>query len=113
MIKEATAAVTSISITYSVRGTKIDGIKIAEGQILGLVNGKIASVANSDEEVIENLAERMKGASFVTVFYGEKISEDAAEGVISIIKSKISSDTEVTLIKGGQPIYDYIISVEQ
>ena len=112
MMKEATAAVTSISITYSVRGTKIDGIKIAEGQILGLVNGKIASVANSDEEVIENLAERMKGASFVTVFYGEKISEDAAEGVISIIKSKISSDTEVTLIKGGQPIYDYIISVE-
>ena len=112
MMKEATAAVTSISITYSVRGTKIDGIKIAEGQILGLVNGKIASVANSDEEVIENLAERMKGASFVTVFYGEKISEDAAEGVISIIKSMISSDTEVTLIKGGQPIYDYIISVE-
>ncbi len=111
-MKEAKAAVTSISITYSVRGTKIDGIKIREGQILGLVNGKIASVANSDEEVIENLVERMKDASFVTVFYGEKISEEAAEGVLSIIKSKISSDTEVTLIKGGQPIYDYIISVE-
>lgn len=111
-MKDAKAAVTSISITYSVRGTKIDGIKIAEGQILGLVNGKIASVANSDEEVIENLVERMKDASFVTVFYGEKISEEAAEGVLSIIKSKISADTEVTLIKGGQPIYDYIISVE-
>ena len=111
-MKEAKSAVTSISITYAVRGTKIDGIKIAEGQILGLVNGKIASVANSDEEVIENLADRMSDASFVTVFYGEKISEDAAEGVLSIIKSKISSDTEVTLIRGGQPIYDYIISVE-
>jgi len=111
-MKEAKAAVTSISITYSVRGTKIDGVKIREGQILGLVNGKIASVANSDEEVIENLVERMKDASFVTVFYGEKISEEAAEGVLSIIKSKISADTEVTLIKGGQPIYDYIISVE-
>ncbi len=111
-MKEAKSAVTSISITYAVRGTKIDGIKIAEGQILGLVNGKIASVANSDEEVIENLADRMSDASFVTVFYGEKISEDAAEGVLSIIKSKIPSDTEVTLIRGGQPIYDYIISVE-
>ena len=111
-MKEATGAVTSISITYAVRGTKIDGIKIAEGQILGLVNGKIASVANSDEEVIENLVDRMSDASFVTVFYGEKISEDAAEGVLSIIKSKIPADTEVTLIKGGQPIYDYIISVE-
>ena len=109
---EAKKAVTSISITYSVRGTKIDGIKIREGQILGLVNGKIASVANSDEEVIENLAERMKDASFVTVFYGEKISEEAAEGVLSIIKSKIPQSTEVMLIKGGQPIYDYIISVE-
>ena len=109
---EAKSAVTSISITYSVRGTKIDGIKIREGQILGLVNGKIASVANSDEEVIANLSERMMDASFITVFYGEKISEEAAEGVLSIIKSKIPADTEVTLIKGGQPIYDYIISVE-
>ena len=109
---EAKKAVTSISITYAVRGTKIDGIKISEGQILGLVNGKIASVANSDAEVIENLVDRMSDASFITVFYGEKISEDAAESVLSIIKSKISADTEVTLIRGGQPIYDYIISVE-
>ena len=109
---EAKKAVTSISITYAVRGTKIDGIKIAEGQILGLVNGKIASVANSDEEVIENLVDRMSEASFVTVFYGEKISEEAAEGVLSIIKSKLPADTEITLISGGQPIYDYIISVE-
>ena len=111
-MKEATRTVTSISITYSVRGTKIDGIKIAQGQILGLVNGKIASVANSDEEVIENLVDRMRNASFITVFYGEKISEDAAEGVLSMLKSKLPSDTEVTLIRGGQPIYDYIISVE-
>ena len=111
-MKEATGVVTSISITYAVRGTKIDGIKIAEGQILGLVNGKIASVANSDEEVIENLVDRMRDASFITVFYGEKISEDSAEGVLSIIKSKLPADTEVTLIRGGQPIYDDIISVE-
>ena len=54
----------------------------------------------------------MKDASFVTIFYGGNINEEAAEGVLSIIKSKIPADTEVTLIKGGQPIYDYIISVE-
>ena len=69
-------------------------------------------VANSDVEVIENLVDRMRDASFVTVFYGEKISEDAAEVVLSIIKSKLPADTEVTLIRGGQPIYDYIISAE-
>ena len=108
----AAKSVTTMSITYAVRGTQIDGIKIGEGQILGLVNGKIASVANSDEEVVSKLAEKMKDASFVTVFYGGKINEEAAEGVLSIIKSKIPADTEVTMICGGQPIYDYIISVE-
>lgn len=108
----AAKSVTTMSITYAVRGTQIDGIKIGEGQILGLVNGKIASVANSDEEVVSKLAEKMKDASFVTVFYGGKINEEAAEGVLSIIKSKISADTEITMICGGQPIYDYIISVE-
>ena len=108
----AAKSVTTMSITYAVRGTQIDGIKIGEGQILGLVNGKIASVANSDEEVVSKLAEKMKDASFVTIFYGGKINEEAAEGVLSIIKSKIPADTEVTMICGGQPIYDYIISVE-
>ena len=108
----AAKSVTTMSITYAVRGTQIDGVKIGEGQILGLVNGKIASVANSDEEVVSKLAEKMSDASFITVFYGGKINEDAAEGVVSIIKSKIPADTEVTMICGGQPIYDYIISVE-
>ena len=108
----AAKSVTTMSITYAVRDTQIDGVKIGEGQILGLVNGKIKSVANTDEEVIASLAEKMKDASFITVFYGGKINEDAANGVVSIIKSKISEDTEVTVINGGQPIYDYIISVE-
>ena len=111
-MQEATANVTSMSTTYAVRDTQIDGVKIEEGQILGLVNGKIATVANSNEEVIANLTEKMSEASFVTVFYGEDIKSEAAESVEALIRSKVSSDTEITVICGGQPIYDYIISVE-
>ncbi len=111
-MQEAAGAVTSISTTYAVRDTQIDGIKIKEGQILGLVNGKIASVANSSEAVIRSLADKMSDASFITVFYGEGVSDEAAEGVLEIIKSSVPSDAEVTMLSGGQPIYDYIISVE-
>ena len=109
---EAISTVTSISTTYAVRDTQIDGVKIGEGQILGLVNGKIASVADSNEEVITNLVEKMSEASFITVFYGENVNEAQAEGVLEIIKSGIPEDTEITMLPGGQPLYDYIISAE-
>ena len=109
---EAIGSVTSISTTYAVRDTSIDGVKIAEGQILGLVNGKIANVADSNEEVITNLVDKMSEASFITVFYGENVNEEQAEGVLDIIRQSISDDAEVTLLSGGQPLYDYIISAE-
>ncbi|MBE6550398.1 MAG: DAK2 domain-containing protein [Ruminococcaceae bacterium] len=109
---EAIGNVTSISTTYAVRDTQIDGVKINEGQILGLVDGKISCVADSDEECIEKLGEKMSNASFITIFYGENVKPEAAEEVLGIIKSQVADDTEITMLSGGQPLYDYIISAE-
>ena len=103
--------VTSISITHAIRNTTIDGEKIENGQMLGLVNGSIECVADSTLECLDMLCNKMTDASFVTVFYGEDVSEDIAKEAEAIIKSK-TLDAEIMLFSGGQPIYDFIISVE-
>ena len=55
---------------------------------------------------------KMTGASFITLFYGENVKSESADSAAEIIRSKVGPDTEVSVFSGGQPLYDYIISVE-
>ena len=52
-----------------------------------------------------------KGAEFITVFYGDGISEaDAQHAEQRFIDA--CPEAEVSLLPGGQPVYYYIISIE-
>ena len=104
-------AVVSMSITYAVRDTTIDGEKIENGQMLGLMNGSIECVANSTLECLDMLCDRMNNASFITLFYGSDVSEETAQAAEALVQSK-NSDAEIVVVSGGQPLYDFIISVE-
>lgn len=104
-------AVVSMSITYAVRDTTIDGEKIENGQMLGLMNGSIECVANSTLECLDMLCDRMDNASFITLFYGSDVSEETAQAAEALVQSK-NSDAEIVVVSGGQPLYDFIISVE-
>lgn len=111
-MKFAYEMVTSMSVTYAVRDTQIDRFTIKKGQFLGLVENKIACVTDTHEACIKQLSRGMTGASFVTVFYGENISDEDAEKAAEIISNKVGGACEVAMLPGGQPIYDYVISVE-
>ena len=107
----ALEAVTSMSITHAIRNTTIDGEKIENGQMLGLVNGSIECVADSTLECLGMLAAKMTDASFITVFYGSDVSEEVAQKAEALIQEKVA-DAEIIVVSGGQPIYDFVISVE-
>lgn len=111
-MKHAMSMVTSMSVTYAVRDTEIDRFKISKGQFLGLVENKIACVTDTRGACMKQLIRGMTGASFVTVFYGEGVSEAEAAAVGERISQKVGGGCEVAVLSGGQPIYDYIISVE-
>ena len=104
--------VTSMSVTYAVRDTELDRFKIRKGQFLGLVENKIACVTDDSMACMKQLCRGMTGASFVTVFYGEGVSEATANKVAQMISDKVGGGCEVAVLNGGQPLYDYIISVE-
>ena len=109
---EAAGAVTSMSVTYAVRDTVIGGERIENGQMLGMVNGEIEFVADTPEECLEKLTTRMDGATFITLFCGEDVSEEQQAKAEDIIRSA-TNGADVVAINGGQPIYSYIISVEK
>ena len=111
-MEEAVKNVVSMSITHAVRDTTIEGINVANGQLMGLVDGSISCVADTAEECLAGLAEKMTDACYITVFYGEEVSDEQAEKAADIIRAA-NAGAEVVCINGGQPIYSYIISVEK
>jgi dihydroxyacetone kinase-like predicted kinase len=111
-MNDAVAMVTSMSVTFAVRDTQIDRFSIKKGQFLGLVEGKIACVTNDNFSCMKQLARGMTGASYVTVFYGEDVTEEQANKVAEMMSERVEG-CEVAMLPGGQPLYDYIISVEQ
>jgi dihydroxyacetone kinase-like predicted kinase len=110
-MSEAISVVKSISVTHAVRDASIDGVAVRSGQAMGLVGGKIRTVGANATEAVEKMLPLMKDASYITVFYGEDVSEQDAQKVENMI-AETATDAEVVLAYGGQPLYDYIISVE-
>lgn len=113
-MQAAAENVGSGSITFAARDSDYDGHKIKEGEILALENGKVAFVEQDIEKAVVKLVKNLfkKDSSFVTLIYGEDITDEQAAAAESAVRAKLGNDVEVTLVPGGQPIYYYIISVE-
>lgn len=108
----AVANVTTMSVTHAVRDTTIDGETIRDGQMLGLIDGEIGCVADSPVECVKALAEKMGDAAFVTVFYGVDTPDEEAAEVEKYLTEKLPNAEQISVISGGQIIYNYVISVE-
>lgn len=105
------ANVKTVAITHAVRNATIGGVAVSAGETIGLVCGKLRTVGKSNEECIERLLPTAENASLITVFYGKDVDEEAANGVRDQF-ARTLPDAEILLVNGGQPLYDYIISVE-
>ena len=101
-------------ITYAARDSDFDGHQIKKGELLAMANGKITFTDVDLEKTVVKLTKSLinKDSSYVTLIYGEDVSDEKAEAIVNAVQSKIGGGVEVTLIKGGQPVYYFIISVE-
>ena len=101
-------------ITYAARDSEYDGKRIRKGEIMALENGKIVSTSTDITKATYRLARSMckKDSSFVTIISGCDVSDEEAEKLTEIVKAKCPNHVEVSHIRGGQPVYYYMISVE-
>lgn len=112
-LKEAMEMVKTTSVTYAVRDTEIDGKEIKEGNILGLVEGKIKEVGEDPYKVAEDLIDSLvdEDSELITIFYGKDCEEEKVDALIEKLEGKYE-DLDVQCYKGEQPLYYFIMSVE-
>ena len=109
----ASRNVSTAQITYAARNSDFDGFAINEGDYLSLLDGKLFGTNQDINVMLEKLAEKAteKGAEFVTLFYGEDVSEEQAQEAEALFARKCPG-AELSVLPGGQPVYYYIVSIE-
>ena len=100
-------------VTYAVRDTEIDGKTIKQNDYMGIGDKSILSVGQDLKATTLEMVDEMvdEDSAIVSIYYGEDVSEEAAEEIAVVIEEKYP-DVEVEINNGGQPIYYYVISVE-
>jgi uncharacterized protein len=100
-------------ITTATRSVEIDGVKVETGQVIALLDGKLVASAGSVEEGVLAFLEKVSAQDheLVTLFYGENMTHVESNRLADVIKNHYPN-LEVEVQEGGQPHYQFIISVE-
>ena len=107
------ASVETGEVTTASRSVALNGVTVREGQPIGLRNGSLSVAAASVPEVVMALLDQMSAAEheLVTLYSGADASGEAAEQMAAAVRAAYP-DLTVEIYAGGQPHYDYLLSVE-
>jgi DAK2 domain fusion protein YloV len=112
-MNEALEHVMTGEVTFAVRDTKINGLKIKKDNMIGIFNGEIKETGKDINQVTEKLLSAMvdEESELITVYYGKDISQDQAEELGELLEERFD-ECDIEIQHGGQPLYYYILSVE-
>jgi hypothetical protein len=100
-------------ITTAIRTIDINGVKVKEGEVIALLNGDLIA---SSKSIVKACATLLKKAEteereHITIFYGANTTKEQVDEVIGYIE-KTYPDHELEVHEGGQPHYQFILSIE-
>jgi dihydroxyacetone kinase-like predicted kinase len=100
-------------ITTATRTVEINGVQVQQGQVIALLNGVLVYAAGTIEEALLGLLARAHADDHerITLFYGKNIGRTEVNTVVDKIRSAYQSQ-ELEVHDGGQPHYQFIISIE-
>ena len=112
-LTEALATVDTMQITYAARNSDFDGFDIHEGDYMALYGSQLFGTSKDIKVLLRSLAEKVRdeGKEYITIYYGADVKERHAQKAADIF-ADICPDADVNLIRGGQPVYYYMISAE-
>ena len=110
---EAIGSVHTAMVTYAARDSDFDGHSIHAGEYLALLDGALIGSYTNTRTLFKELSWAVDDfhPEFITVYYGEDVTEEDAEKAAETIRGNFP-DSEVSVVSGGQPVYYYMISVE-
>jgi DAK2 domain fusion protein YloV len=113
IMEKVISSVRSIEVTRAVRSTKLNGLKIRKKQPIGLLDDDLVAVGDTNLDVINKVLDKLDldKAEVATIYYGADADSAEAEEISASIREQ-HPQLQIEVIKGGQPHYSYIISVE-
>lgn len=116
VVADMTAAMRDVQtgeITTAIRNAVMDGVKVQEGEYIGLLNHELVCSATSLEEACLGLINKAGPDNYelVTIFYGADVNRQDANRIADIIRASFPH-LEIELQDGGQPHYHFILSIE-
>ena len=111
--ESAAKGVLGSEITRAVRNVTINGVDVREGDYISITDGKITSVEESAEEALVAFLDDadIDDYEILTLFVGKEVSDDRRADITEKIE-ELYPDLELTVYKGGQDVYDYLVALE-
>jgi dihydroxyacetone kinase-like predicted kinase len=112
-MQAAAKAVETGELTRAVRDAKVNGMEVKTGEFIGLHNNSLVTTAADLETAAWALMEHMGAGDreLITIYWGGDLSDEDAAKFREEVAARYSN-SEIELVHGGQPFYDYIISAE-
>ena len=109
----AAQQVVTIEITQAVREISFNGLEVATGAVIGLLDGNLVSAGDDSNDVALEMLSQLNVDDFeiITIYYGSSGEHGRASLLARSIETSYPN-LEVELYDGGQPHYTYIISAE-
>ena len=116
VVAEMNAAIGEVEtgeITTATRTVEIDGVDVHEGEIIVLHNGKLIFSSNNIKDACIKFLEAAEAAEYelITLFYGENIQKTEVNHIADVFRDAYP-EQEIEVQDGGQPHYQFIISLE-
>jgi len=113
LMRLAIKAVKSIEVTRAVRSTSLKGLKIKRKQAIALLDGELVAVGETPQDVLfDSLAKiDLVKNEIITIYYGADSDKNEAEQVSATIRQQYPQ-LQIEVVRGEQPHYNYIVSVE-
>jgi uncharacterized protein len=107
------AYVATGEITRATRTVEIDGIKVEEGALLGLVDGRLCASGSEMDDILDKIlaSMEMEEREILSIYYGQDITAAEAQAFGQQIEERYP-DVEIELLPGGQSHYFYILGAE-
>ena len=112
-LKDIISNVTTGLITYSIRDTEFEGIKMHKNDFIGICNGQII-VSNAERiQAVKGLISKsdINEKEMLTIIYGEGVTKEEVASIEEYVQTNYSH-VEIEIINGGQQVYSYIFSIE-
>ena len=112
-MEQSLARVKTGEVSRATRSSQWGGLNIKQGEALGLLEGEPAVIARTPVAALKALLSKMasEGDTLVTVYYSTDEDRVAAGSLRGWLRRRLP-DLSLEMVSGGQPHYNYVLSVE-